>query len=305
MTLVRPVRILFLVGAPLMAEIALGVEAIDIDLNVDQTVELAYTEIRETKKWTHNELERSITLKIPVKCVITPERRGYTVTWEYGKAAVLDLTGPVAGSIPRDVFSLTQNTAAAFGPIIIRAGDRGKLQDVLNLPDIRNAVRAQYEDISEKGGSVQSKWKGLVLSAFAKIIDLPDDALKALVLAEISPYFHFYGKTLRKGSPNIEEMNDLHPAYRRYKVRLVTEMDYPDSITDLHLTRYQTDILDENGYERDLEKHEPKTTWLTSITFESSMSVIKSFEDVREFESQSGKFKGRAVRKLSLDSPRF
>lgn len=293
---------LIVMSTPLMADVALAAEAIEIDLNVEQRVELTYSEIRETKKWTYDELERSITLKIPIKCVITPEHRGYTIAWEYGKAAILELVGPGAGAVPRDILSLTQNTAAAFGPIVILADNRGELQDVRNLPDIRKAIKAQYEKISDDGGSVQSKWKGFVLSAFAKLIELPDDALKEVVLAEIRPYFHYYGKTLRRDSLNIDEMNDPHPAFKRFKVRLVSEIDNLDSNKDLRVTRYQTDILDENGHERNLENHEPRTTWLTNVIFGSSLSVVKSFEDVREFESQGGKFKGRAVRKLSLDS---
>ncbi len=275
---------------------------VTIDLNLRNSQELNYTEIRETKKWVYDEIETAISLEIPITCVITPAAQGYEISWRYGKAKISDLVSASGSTVSKELLALVQNTAWSYGEILIAASPDGGLLEVSNLSAIRKAVKDQIDGFHRSAIASNDEDLDLVLGVYSGILELSDSAISEAILAEIKPYFDFYGRSLHKTSLNIDEIYDPHPAYKQFKVRLVSEIESPGLDQELNLTRFQTDVLDEKGLERELQQYEPITEWVTSITFASTTRIIKSFEDIREFETQNEKFTGRLVRILRLSN---
>lgn len=274
--------------------------SVEIKLNVKQRTELLYKEIRETKKWRDGKIERAFSFEIPVKCVISPSGDNYILSWKYGDAKIIRLDDFTGETVSREMISQIQNMASKFGTIKIRADSSGRLTGLANLPELRAAIKAQHHDLSKKRSTKGKDEEVTLLNALSTLMGYPDEAFVQSILNDITPYFQFYGKLFDKRSPVIEEINDPHPAYNNYKIRLANNIEIKGPENNLHISRRQTNILDEQGHERKLEKYEPVTKWHTTIVMKSSTNIIKSYEDIKNFTTQDKRLKGISRRKIIL-----
>jgi len=300
LNIIRISLLLVVLSVPWSNGAAASPNVVELNLNVADRIELSYIETREIKKWRYDEIERSIKLEIPVKCEIIPHKDKYTLKWEYGVAEITELYDSASETVSKEILSQIQNIASKFGTLEIGTDLNGLLVRVHNLSDIRRTISTQYEAIAKEMSDNDDAEKHLLLKAVTVVKNLSDEELNQAILKDIQPYFQFYGKVFGNRSLNINELNDPHPGYNKYKVRLVSEIETNNSDSDIRLTRYQTDILDEKGSERELEKYEPVVTWLTKMVFDSSSNIIKTYEDTRNLTSQNKSLRGQVTRKLLL-----